>query len=224
MTNEMPVVGKRYKAKIIDPKKTIIIDKIYDAEDGKRFNYTYNLEKYTSLLSSFWEKYEKLPEDDLQEVNKAEVNETPNPVDLEKKEVNEVERALEELKKELFNKRDCHFTRIDKLENLAQRLIDVLEAEKNMSKPEPKIDMKEERVEPVSIWKDVDELKELENQNEKFLIRTKDGRVLMLILSNIFTDDNEINKNIKEATTLTDFVNTFEQMQKDIEELKKSGK
>jgi len=73
----------------------------------------------------------------------------------------------------------------------------------------------------MSIWKDGDELKELEKQNEKFLIRTKDGRVLMPRLSNIFTDNNEINKNIKEATTLTDFINSFEQMQKDIEELKR---
>jgi len=32
MTNKIPVVGKRYRAKIIDPKKTIIIDKIYNAE------------------------------------------------------------------------------------------------------------------------------------------------------------------------------------------------
>lgn len=81
---------------------------------------------------------------------------------------------------------------------------------------------KEERVEPVSIWKDnKDELKKLEKQNEKFLIRTKDGRVIMPIISNYFSSDNQIDKNIKEATTLTDFINSFEQTQKDIEELKR---
>jgi hypothetical protein len=77
-------------------------------------------------------------------------------------------------------------------------------------------------VEQVSIWKDNDELKELSRQNEQFLVRTKDGRVIMPILSNnIFTDDNQINKNVKEATTLTDFINAFEQMQKDIEKILK---
>jgi len=112
------------------------------------------------------------------------------------------------------------------------------DAFKNMPKPEPKIktgtitasdvskawedfdkkikaaliDMKKESVEPVSIWKDnKDELKKLEKQNEKFLIRTKDGRVIMPIVSNYFTSDNQIDKNIKEATTLTDFINSFEQ-------------
>jgi len=80
------------------------------------------------------------------------------------------------------------------------------------SKEEPQIDMKKESVEPVSIWKDnKDELKKLEKQNEKFLIRTKDGRVIMPIISNYFSSDNQIDKNIKEATTLTDFINSFEQ-------------
>jgi hypothetical protein len=60
--------------------------------------------------------------------------------------------------------------------------------------------------------------------NEEFLIRTKDGRVIMPIVSNYFTSDNQIDKNIKEATTLTDFVNSIEQMQKDIAELKKCKK
>jgi len=89
------------------------------------------------------------------------------------------------------------------------------------SKEEPKIDTKEECVEPVSIWKDGNELKELDKRNAQFLVRMKDGRVIMPILSKIFTGDKKIDKNIKEATTLTDFLNAFEQMQKDIQELKK---
>jgi len=43
----------------------------------------------------------------------------------------------------------------------------------------------------------------------------------MPILSKILTDDKQSNKNIKEATTLTDFINSFEQMQKDIEEIRR---
>jgi ferredoxin len=86
--------------------------------------------------------------------------------------------------------------------------------------PEDNLRETEERVDPVSIWKDGDELKELDKRNEQFLVRLKDGRVIMPILSNILTDDNQINKNIKEATTLTDFINSFEQIRKDIKELK----
>ena len=56
-----------------------------------------------------------------------------------------------------------------------------------MSKLEPQIDMKKECVEPISIWKNGNELEELEKR---------------------------IDKNIKEATTLTNFINSFEQMQK----------
>jgi len=176
-----------------------------------------------------------------------------------KKEINEVEMALEKLKLKLKDDVWCESQYHYELLDLIKNLINALDNQKNensyhdaisqypkgvkahslypykpckccsdpevyaefMSKPDTKINTKEERVDQVSIWKDGDELKELENQNENFLIRTKDGRVLMPILSNIFTDDNEINKNIKEATTLTDFINSFEQTQKDIEEIKK---
>jgi len=59
----------------------------------------------------------------------------------------------------LYYEEDSKDNLQQKYENLkqaAQNLVDALEAEKIvMSKPEPKIDMKEERVEPVSIWKDV---------------------------------------------------------------------
>jgi hypothetical protein len=163
----------------------------------------------------------------------------PNPVDFEEEKVNEINRALKKLKLKLNEFEDnhsgwCeseyHFELLNSITNVINAWYSLYEEGGNEevqpefwlegSKEEPKIEMKEERVEPVSIWKDGDELKELEKQNEKFLIRTKDGRVLMPMLSNIFTDDNEINKNIKEVTTLTDFINSFDQMQKDIKELK----
>jgi len=77
--------------------------------------------------------------------NKAQVNETPNPVDLENKEVNEVERALKELREEI-KETESAINRIckvgDWVPNLlimkAQNLVNALEAEKAMSKPDPK--------------------------------------------------------------------------------------
>ena len=157
---------------------------------------------------------------------------------------NKVEKALEELKNQLEIWEGVELGSVRGMLVVAARnLVKALEAEKkqltvtfqtpdqpelgfnspswsDVWKEEPKIDIKEERVDPVSIWKDGDELKELDKRNEQFLVRLKDGRVIKPILSNILTNDRQIDKNIKEATTLTDFVNSIEQMQKDIEELK----
>ena len=92
------------------------------------------------------------------------VNEKANPADLKKEEVNQVERALEELKKALLKPleadlsedeakswRDQYFLVCD----AGWNFVNALEVEKNMPNPKPKTDIKEERVEPVSIWKDV---------------------------------------------------------------------
>jgi hypothetical protein len=130
------------------------------------------------------------------------VNETPNPVDLEKGEVNEVERALERFKLAINSAEARAMTGetgiVEKVLNRAQDLINALESKPkpeifvdeskvggdftakakvskdeldtkkfdscgvgtklDMFKPKSKIDMKEEHVEPVSIWKDVSEL------------------------------------------------------------------
>ena len=172
-----------------------------------------------------------------------------NKVDLEKGEVSEVERALKELKSYFSNNSSNH----SEILNLASNLVNALETERNMSKPEPKVglraifpnaeyvysecslddianpepktDIKEECVEPVSIWKDVSELpKILEGDTVDSLIRDKNGNVARTIFYN---ENGEIDYSPsglefeKEYCTLTDFINSFEQMQKDIEELKK---
>lgn len=176
-----------------------------------------------------------------------------NKVDLEKGEVSEVERALEELKNQIVSFRlnfDMDYKPMRYLPDAAQNLINALETEKKpffkvreegqfeglppsaealarygMTKPEPKIDMKEECVEPVSIWKDVSELpKILEGDTVDSLIRDKNGNVARTIFYN---QNGEIDHSPsglefeKEYCTLTDFVKSFEQMQKDIEELKR---
>jgi len=255
MTNKLPVEGKRYRH-----KENSLHYKVSSVELHRNEWFIYLDNKAGYSEDEFWQKYEELPDSNSQEPEECcpietaeaawnmseaeiEVSETPNPVDLEKKEVNEVERALEELQSELkdwfegfpdffLSKPECNHTwagkRIgDTCEDCddkffskvrpfcqngvyytlrkAQNLINALEAAKEvtqedwekyhanhkykseyqediMSKPEPKIDMKEERVEPVSIWKD------------KAFVRWCD---------------------------LTDFCEKFEQMQKDVEELKK---
>jgi len=87
-----------------------------------------------------------------------------------------------------------------------------------MSKQEPKIDMKEESVEPVSIWKDVSELPEY---GCRILVKHKHHRQIIpyYYCNGIFTPDNkdfsfEIdNSIIKKFCLLTDFVNQVEDME-----------
>ena len=214
MTNKMPVVGKRYRA---TEANEFIPNKDYIMRCDEILSDRVILDKDTRSgyigcsIEDFFQYFEELPEDNLQETKKVQIN--------EKGEVSKVERALEELKRNLpkaaatrVEDNDSCGPLEDALEtliDLAKNLVDALEAKK-------KFPMKEEHIEPVSIWKNGDELEELEKRNEKFLVRTKDGRVTMPFLGNILID-----KNIKEATTLTDLVNSIEQMQKDIEELKR---
>lgn len=154
---------------------------------------------------------------------------------------NEIERALEELQQRIWNSTSFIFPKDDLLErskqlievrNAAQNLINVLKAEKNMSKPELKTDIKKECVEPASIWKDVSELPEVDHD---CIICTNKGKMAFTMYQH--TDKNftyqvdEIDSTVSNRSfnphkmlkyaTLTDFINSFEQMQKDIEELKR---
>jgi hypothetical protein len=92
-----------------------------------------------------------------------------------------------------------------------------INAEKTvMSKEEPKIDMKEERVDPVSIWKDVNELPPEFNN---YIVRGKNKNAFLI--KDVSAIDEFVKSPYgKEFTTLTNLINSFEQMQKDIEELK----
>ena len=219
MTNKMPIVGKRYKHKYYTNFTIIISNSI----NNEFFFTDYGWKIH---ISDFWNWFEELPED----------NKTPNPVDLEKGEVNEVEKALEELKEEIKTTEKT-IERVCKVGNWtpnllimkAQKLVDALGAEKNMSKEEPKIDMKEERVKPVSIWKDVNE--KIDNQSIIFVNKAGYARLGEYWNDAIYFIEGDsgdvivhlIDKNYygKKYCTLTDFVNSFEQMQKDIQELKR---
>lgn len=250
MTNKLPVVGQRYRHQ--DAPNLIV--KVSSVEGGIVF-----FEKHESLsLTQFYYRYEELPQDNSQETeeccpietaeaawNMSEVNETPNSVDLEKIEVNKVEWALEELKDRIKNQDGIHT-----LTMYAKKLVAALEAEKMpevgcgkeaynkwvMSKPEPKIDMKEERVEPVSIWKDVSELPEKEVRSFDCLVELYTGDIIngKYFAGDFYTmihhPDMSLNKiretliqrrAITKFCELTSFINSFEQMQKDIEQLKR---
>ncbi len=160
-----------------------------------------------------------------------EGNETPNPVDLQKGEVNEVEKALASLE----NKR--HYNKgWDDGSNFAfdhiKKEVNNLTLKDNMSKPEPKIETKKERVEPVSIWKDVSELPNsycevLVTDNYKVgrgYYDPKKGYLTTLFESNNDNAAFYLTTGLRKYCTLADFINSFEQMQKDIEELKRNGK
>lgn len=145
--------------------------------------------------------------------------------------VSEVERALEELKRALHDTPysdslypgDVISSR-NRLKKVTENLVNALEAEKSlchkndqkldtkefdslgldtkqdMSKPEPKTDIKEEHVEPVSIEKES--------------------------IWSCFSDDFIYNSGFtpEQILVFEVIINSFEQMQKDIQELKKQGK
>ena len=216
MTNKMPVVGKRYRATEANefiPNKDYIMscdeilsDRIILDKDKRGGHIIFP-------IKDFFKYFEELPED----------NEAPNPVDFKKEEVNEVERALEELKREinyLENKGIIDFEAYLKLRTRSQNLVDALEAEKTvMSKPEPKIDIKEEHVDPVSIWKDVSELPD--DFKGDVIIKDRDGYVKNDWLQG--ASKPHFGKDFLKYKWcyLHDLINSFEQMQKDIEELKR---
>jgi hypothetical protein len=176
-------------------------------------------------------------------------DETPNSVDLEKIEVSEVEKALEELKNQIKYSTPtnsdykfkypkdlrCSHLEYEKIiyaSDLswviakAKNLINALEPEKkptmqdtinllcniwgkeDMSKPEPKIDMKEERVEPVSIFRHISSLSKEEYETCDVVM----GNYILY------------KKDSLEFIQMQDLLSIIEQMQKDIEELKKCQK
>ncbi|MEI7578591.1 MAG: hypothetical protein WCJ58_00970 [bacterium] len=195
--------------------------------------------------------------------NEPKVIENTNPVDFKKEEVNEVDRALGELKREIAlcggGMKPAETEGERRMANVfyyflgkAQKLVDALEAEKSamdavkdtlkegikqmkdfnakmdekypMSKPEPKIDTKEECVDPVSIWKDVSELPE-GLLDEGIVKWRRGGHSLMLTAQGKFFDSSghrvSSGESVAKFISLTDFINSFEQMQKDIEDLER---
>ena len=255
--NKLPVVGQRYKniqtneivhASIVET----IVHEMGDSPNiiiagrlGRNFQIQERPNEFWRPLA-FNRMFEELPDSNSQKPEEVQVNKTTNPVDLEKKEVSEVERALEELKRVLHDTPysdalhpDDVISSRNHLKKVTENLVNALKAEKteirlktqshiseldlkakqDMSKPEPKIDIKEERVEPVSIWKDVSELPAIHQGNENIEIILKSGRGDCNLT--VLGDKSLYFKNMSKYCTLTDFINTFEQMQKDIAEIKR---
>lgn len=300
--DKLPVVGKRYRLrktyldgnnnKTTRENKKVIVTEIEEREGDYLIHYKDDdgITNGLSSISFLGLYYEEIPEDNLQET----------------KEVSEVDKALEELKKNIKLTNYNWLTSIDykNLKQTAQNLVDALEAEKSamnvikdflkegtknmkdfnakmdekypMSKPEPKIDMKEERVdlpniklpfaysftnaskesvffggkeiksgerivmtklsvEPVSIWKDVSESpEEITNIHDTAipcLVKDALGYTTIATFSvDAFYDWRKPHKAMEQGYLSTkspikwcylhDFINSFEQMQKDIEELK----
>ena len=226
MTKKMPVVGKKYRCK--ETGDHFELTKCSQKYNGAlqiqlRITDTENFSgNYSGVLSIFNQRFEELPDSNPQKVEENCPFETAAEEwnTTEVKEVSEVERALEELKRELrFQEYGVggsfaeHFRK--NLFKLSKNFINALEAERplkfpklnawvkknfpedDISKPEPEIDMKEEHVEPVSIERES--------------------------IWNCFSDDFIYNSGFTPEQILVFEVifNSFEQMQKDIEELKR---
>jgi len=176
--DKLPVVGRKYRLqkryldnnndKTTRENKKVIVTEIEERKGDYLIHYKDDdgITNGLSSISFLGLYYEEDSEDNLQQ----------------KKEVSEVNKALEELKKNIKPTNYNWLTSIDyeNLKQAAQNLVNVLETEKSamnlvkhtledsikkmkdfnaridekypMSKPEPKIDIKEERVKPVSLW------------------------------------------------------------------------
>jgi len=157
MENKLPVVGKRYKLRNQLGSGNGDIVMVVSVDND--FSCKLYFEKSDSVssdplpLASFCNICEELPDSNSQKPEEVQV-------DLDKKKVSEVESALKTLKKHLatVEENDLAKQYVNKafsfffmrLYYVAQNIVNALEAEKNMSKPESKIDMKEERVEPMN--------------------------------------------------------------------------
>lgn len=151
MTNKMPVVGKRYHDKnYIVRCDEIWSDRVILNRDGSYFDVS---------IEGFSDYFEELPEDNLQETEEVRVNEKANPVDLENGEANKIDKALEELK-EAISKSLGKITCVNDVNKLNFKLMDVRIAAQHLvnalevSNLKPKIDIKEECVDPVNIRKE----------------------------------------------------------------------
>lgn len=219
----MPMVGNWFLYKA-DGRQFILLGLNYINKEGEETKISWvastsvrpSTEDFTICqysIQRFWELFQELPKDNLQET----------------KEMQEDEIA-------------CHTTYVNALEDeKANRYNHTYTTPVvDLSKPEPKIDIKEERVEPASIWKDVSELccQEIEdlvlikNEREVFIGAMawfdaigEYGLVKIRINNRKSYPKIELETNVVGGyLTLTDFINSFEQMQKDIEELKKCKK
>jgi hypothetical protein len=257
MTSKLPVVGSMW-GHIINGSKFKII-----ANNSVTIKDEYSGVYQDRMLEEFLEYFEELPDSNPQEVS-------------------EVDRALEELKREIAlcgggikppeTEGEKQISRVFYyFLGKAQNLVNALEAEKTeraviskpepavdeneqayyeaiskyaegikahsfypyepckccsdskayadyMSKPEPKIDIKEERVDLASIWKPESEFNKGVNDGDKIiLLKLTDGRVIL-------TDKPYEIYGADKFCRFTDLVKSFEQMQKDINELKNGGK
>jgi ABC-type molybdate transport system substrate-binding protein len=135
--DKLPVVGKRYRLqktyldnnnnKTTRENKKVIVTEIEEREVDYIIHYKDDdgITNCLSSISFLGLYYEEDSEDNLQKI----------------KEVSEVDKALEELKKNIKLTNYNWLTSIDyeNLKQAAQNLVDALESEKNRTKPEPEI-------------------------------------------------------------------------------------
>jgi len=229
MIKKMPIVGRKYRW-IENPTGNkfggIYVYLDWFSPELGRFEcisgWEDGITEYQGL-ENFFDYFEEIPE--TQEPEKTRT----------------VDEALNEMKnvvnsaKSIVNDGyfDMHYFRT------AQNLIDAVEAEKDGNKQvESEKESEEESYkaapmnEGVSIWKDIKtfpELTEYPKNTQHCILRLKDGTFenAVVIHQGSLVGFMEVGGEviseeiITKYCTLTDFINAFEQMQKDIQELKK---
>lgn len=146
-------------------------------------------------------------------------------------EANKIEMVLEELE-ETISKSLGKITCVNDVNKITSKLMDVRKKAQNLvnalkvSNLKPKIDIKEECVDPVSIWKDVSELPRCLDGAAVFYKRdgqTFIGEAHSFGVIAIYPDSNSEhlnNEDIDKVCLVGDFIKSFEQVQKYFQELK----
>lgn len=247
MKNKLPVVGRRYRHKQYAGQEVEIIA---TTENRIVYEVVNCLGLSKGQINSYcksvvWNFLEELPEDNSQKIEQLKVKESVLS--------EEVRKAIANLKYAMnVNENLLERQRID-IVDLSKNLINALEAvdkpnipekiscgyemPENHGKEYKGLDLAQDKADataysfwsakkqqPKSIWKDINEF--TMNDLNHYILRRKTGEVTIL------TDFNEIYFLLKDTAkkeklssfaSITDLINAFEQMQKDIKELKNNN-
>lgn len=233
MTNKLPEVGKKYKRKPIVSDEIMIVNNIYEFNGETRVSFkgkdwSEEFLDHSTTIKRFLEEYEPL-EDNSQNTPQSAISEEDNckPVVKDCLIIDEVEKAREELKKEIERRKKVEFAP-SLIHEKVQALFDALDKQ-DVSKSDPKIDMKEENVDPVNIktetkpvadnkieglpWKDINLLNGEIVWNEDTLTKKPNGSIVNRHIA------SQKEMNLCQFLTLTDLITTIESMLERINKL-----
>lgn len=276
MTNKLPEVGKRYKLRdeISQDVKVLMI-----WENSVWYVNEMWANPEQCRIGNFFERFEELPEENTAAPLKVEISAESTGSATIGSGLSDVEKAKEELDREL----DCWLPREDQdefqLVSKAQSLLDALDAEKNCKKHGKKlindrdcvgcvqertvknfeidflkavdVDLNKEKesqewmkgcmedrkvcggcecspccckAEPKNIWRDVSELERTAGEHDPILTKNRFGEIALTKRDEVI-DDFEAKERgwsfHKEFCTLTDYINSIEELKERVAKLEK---